>query len=109
MQGTVFVADQGGGRAVVPGAKVSLNGSLFSQQTVSDEAADTVFQRCLRTHIRLDVRGSGAARFQQWCSWLPDKALDIPIELKAEAMKDSVTVTSSAAPADLTEPRTKRS
>ena len=35
---------------------------------------------------------------------LADKAMDIAIELEAEAMKESVTVTSDSSPADLTEP-----
>jgi|HubBroStandDraft_6_1064221.scaffolds.fasta_scaffold1417807_2 hypothetical protein len=38
VRGAVFVADQDGGRSVVPGAIVSLHGSVFSQQTVSDES-----------------------------------------------------------------------
>jgi len=39
VQSTVSVADQDGGRSVVPETTVRLHGSVFSQQTVSDVAA----------------------------------------------------------------------
>jgi hypothetical protein len=102
IQGSVFVADQGGGRAVVPGATVTLKGSVLSQQTVSDGMGNYSFQAVPPGTYQLEVvapelRGSSMVKV------LADQAIDVPIELKAEAMKESVTVTDSSS-ADLTEP-----
>jgi Carboxypeptidase regulatory-like domain len=103
VQGTVFVTDQGGSRTVVPGAKVSLNGSLFSVQTVSDESGRYSFGAVPPDKYQIEVVAPGL-RGSNVVQLVAGTVLDIPIELKAEEMKESVTVTSSSTPTDLTGP-----
>src|SRR5271165_4797951 len=59
IQGTVFVADQDGGRSVVPGATVSLNGSLLSQQTISDDSGGYSFRAVPPDTYQLEVVAPG--------------------------------------------------
>ena len=102
VQGTVFVADQDGGRSFIPGAKVSLTGALFSQQTISDESGRYRFAEVPPDTYQLEVVSPalhGSSRVQS----VAGKVLDIPVELSAEAVHESVTVTSSVA-SDLMEP-----
>ena len=103
VRGTVFVVSQGGDRSVVPGAKVSLDGPQFSQQTVSDDSGLYIFRAVPPGTYQLDVMAPGL-RGSSVVQPAGDNVLDVPLELKAEALKESVTVTSSAGPADLTEP-----
>lgn len=102
VQGTVFVADQGG-RSVIPGAKVSLSGSIFSQQTVSDDSGKYSFTAVFPDTYQLEAVAPGL-RGSTVVQPAAGQALDISIELKAEGIKDSVTVASSAEPAALAEP-----
>ncbi len=103
IQGIVFVADQDGVRAVVPGATVSLKGSLLSQQTISDDSGGYSFRAVPPDAYQIEVvapglRGSSVVQVSA------GNARDLPIELKAEAMQESVTVTADSPPVDLTEP-----
>ncbi len=102
IQGVIFTADHDGIRAVVTGAKVNLSGPQFSGGATSDESGRYCFRGVPPGKYHLEVTApelSGSATAQ-----LFDGDLDIPIELKPETVKQSVTVTSSAALVDATEP-----
>jgi hypothetical protein len=102
VQGTIFVADQDGGRSFIPGAKVSLSGALFSQQTISDESGRYQFVEVPPDTYQLEVVSPALHGFSVVQS-VAGKVLDIPVELTAETVHESVTVTSNVA-ADLLEP-----
>jgi len=103
VQGTIFTSEQSGERAVVPGAKVTLESHLFSRQTVSDDAGRYCFQAVPPDayQIRVEAPGLGGASDVKIAA---GEISDTDIELKVEAIKDSVTVTSSATEVDLKEP-----
>ncbi len=103
IQGTVFVADQSGDRSVVPGATVSLNGPLLSQQTISDDSGGYSFRAVPPGTYQIEVLAPGL-RGSSVVEVLAGKVLDSPVELKAEAMQESVTVTADSPPAAVTEP-----
>jgi hypothetical protein len=105
VSGTVFVTDRDGGRSVVPGATVSLSGSLFSEHTVSDETGSYKFQAVPAETYKIEVvapglHGSGTVQS------IASKAVDISIELKPEAVNEAVTVNADAdsSSSDATEP-----
>jgi hypothetical protein len=100
VQGIVFVTGQDGGRAVVPGAKVSLKGTLSSRQTVSDDTGRYSFAAVPPDTYQIEVVAPGL-RGSNLVQSVNGTVLDIPVELKAEEVKDSVTVTSSSARTDL--------
>lgn len=105
--GVVFTADRDGGRAVVPGAAVSLIGTSASQGTVSKEtvsddkgryAFDALTQGTYRIEAQaLHLRGSAVAES------VAGRTLEIPVELKPEAVSESLTVTADGSPAVSTE------
>lgn len=103
VQGTIFTSEQNGERAVVPGAKVRLQGSRFSQETVSDDTGRYGFPDVPAETYQLLVEAPGL-RGSSVIKIVAGDALDIPIELKVDELKDSVTVTSSASEVDSNEP-----
>jgi hypothetical protein len=103
LQGTIFTANQSGLRSVVPGAKVSLIGPTFSQQTFSNESGKYEFTAVPTGAYQVEVVAPGL-RGSKPAQSVPGAVLDVPVELTAEVVKQSVTVTSTAASADLTEP-----
>ena len=102
VHGTVFVTEQDGSRAVVPGAKVSLTGSLFSRLTISDESGNYSFEVVPPGTYQFEVvapglHGSSVVKVER-------SMLDVPVELKPVELKYSVTTNSGSARADLKEP-----
>ena len=90
--------------AVVSSARVRLTGfSILPGDTTSDQNGRYSFENLPPQEYQVDVTATGlagSARLQ-----VVDGAdLDFSIELKAQAVRQSVTVTSSAAPDDATEP-----
>jgi Carboxypeptidase regulatory-like domain/TonB dependent receptor-like, beta-barrel len=107
VQGTVFTSGQSGERAVVPSAKVRLQGRLFSQETASGENGKYCFRAVPPGTYQLRVEapsllGSSMAKV------LAGEVLDVAVEMKVEAVKDSVTVTSSASDLGSNEPSVER-
>lgn len=107
VQGIVFTSEQNGERAVVPGAKIRLQGHLFSQETVSDDTGRYCFQAVPQDTYQLRVgapglSGSSAVKI------MAGEVRDIAIELKVEAQNDSVTVTSNASELDSKETSDER-
>jgi hypothetical protein len=98
IEGVVYTADRDGERAVVPGASVSLIGPSASQETVSDDKGRYTFEAVPQGAYRIEaqaphLRGSAMAEP------LAGRVLDIPVELKPEALTESVTVSAEGAPA----------
>ncbi len=107
VQGTVFTSGKSGERAVVPSAKVRLQGRLFSQETASDDSGRYSFRAVPPGTYQLRVEapsllGSSVVKV------VAGEVRDIAVEMKVEAVKDSVTVTSRASDLDPNEPSDER-
>jgi len=107
VHGTVFTSEQSGERAVVPGAKVSLRGAVFSHETLTDGTGRYRFQAVPPDTYQLraeapSLLGSSLVKVAA------GEVLDTAIELKVEAQKDSITVTSSGSEVDPNEPSDER-
>jgi Carboxypeptidase regulatory-like domain len=91
VQGTVFIIDSRGGRSVIAGAKVRLEGSSSSIQTVSDERGDYGFAAVAPATYRIEATAPGLVGARM-VTVVSERALDVPIELKINILKESVTV-----------------
>jgi hypothetical protein len=99
--GTVYTVDADGSRSVVPGALVRLTGPSISQQTTTDDLGRYSFAAPPNTY-EIDVTAPGL-RGSNSANLVSGAALDVPVELKVEAVKQSVTVAESAEPPVSTE------
>lgn len=76
------------------GANVTLAGSSLSLQTVTDERGSYSFKTVAPGTYRIDVNAPGLVG-SNGATVVSGTAVDLPIELKVEAKKESVTVTGS--------------
>jgi len=91
VQGTVFIIDSRGARSVIAGAKVRLEGSSSSIQTVTDERGDYGFAAVAPATYQIEATAPGLVGARM-VTVVSERALDVPIELKINAVKESVTV-----------------
>jgi hypothetical protein len=91
VRGTVFVVNTDGGRSLVSGATVRLTGPSSSTQTLTDERGDYSFTAVGPATYQIEVKAPGLV-CSQVVTVVSGKSLDIPVELKIEAVKESVTV-----------------
>jgi hypothetical protein len=103
IRGTVFTVESDGGRSFMPGAKVGLEGLPLSLQTVTDEQGNFSFPAVAPSTYRIEVKAPGLAG-SVGVTVVAGTTLDVPIELKIDAVKESVTVTGAAEPAIPTDP-----
>src|SRR5260370_7366780 len=94
IEGIVFTVDSDGGRSVVPGALVRLIGPSFSQQTVTNDGGRYSFIAVATNTYQIDVTAPGLSG-SNTVTFVSGAALDAPVELKVQSVKESVTVTGS--------------
>ncbi len=97
IEGTVYTVDSEGNRSAVPSALVRLRGPSFSQQTVTDDQGRYSFSTVATNAYRIDAMAPGLTG-SNTVTFVSGTALDVPVELRIEAVKESVTVTASAEP-----------
>jgi hypothetical protein len=97
VEGLVYTVDSDGGRSVVPGAFVSLTGPAFSQQTIANEQGRYSFRDITANRYQIDVTAPGLSGSSA-VTIVPGTALDVPVELKADAVRESVTVSGNSDP-----------
>ena len=98
IEGLVYTVDSDGERSVVPGAFVSLIGSAYSQQTIANEQGRYTFRDIAANRYQVNVTAPGLSG-SSTVTIVPGTALDAPVELKADAVRESVTVSGSTDPA----------
>lgn len=103
VQGTVFIIDSRGGRSVIADVKVRLEGSSSSIQTVTDERGNYGFAALAPATYRIEAMAPGLVGARM-VTVVSERALDVPIELKIDAVKESVTVRGNDEPAISTDP-----
>jgi carboxypeptidase family protein len=92
VRGTVFIVNAGGDRSVVSGAAVTLTCGLSSLQTLTDERGDYSFSAVAPATYQIEVKAPGLVG-SQVATVVSGNSLDVPVQLKIEAVKESVTVT----------------
>src|SRR5258708_7804194 len=98
VRGTVFTVDSNGSRSVVVGAKVELEGSLPSVEAITDGKGTFSFIGVAPATYHIDVTAAGLAG-AEGVTVAPGVTVDIPIEVKIEAIRQSVTVEGTEDPA----------
>jgi len=93
-EGLVYTVDSHGGRTAVPGAFVSLTGPSFSQQTITNEHGMYIFRALPVNTYQLEVKAPGLSG-SGTVTVIAGPAAETPIELKAEAVRESVIVSAS--------------
>jgi hypothetical protein len=92
VRGTVFVPDSSGGLSVIPSAKVRLEGSSVSIQAITDEWGNYSFAAVAPATYQIVVTAPGL-NGSKVVTVVSGTALDVPIQLRVEHIKQSVTVT----------------
>jgi hypothetical protein len=92
VRGTVFTLNPDGGRSVIPGAKVLLEASPLSIQTVTDQQGNFSFTAVAPATYQIEVQAPGFSGYGEVTA-VAGTTVDVPIELKIEAVRESVTVT----------------
>jgi hypothetical protein len=87
-----FSSNSDGVRSVVTGATVGPSGPLLSLQTLTDERGAYSFTAVAPATYHIEVKASGLVG-SQVVTVVLGKSLDVPVQLKIEAVKQSVTVT----------------
>ncbi|HWZ32163.1 MAG TPA: TonB-dependent receptor [Bryobacteraceae bacterium] len=95
VRGTVFTLDSSGAGSAVPGARVSLEGPAFTQQTNADEQGRYSFTGVAPARYRIEATAPGLSG-SNTVTVVPGAQADVSIELQIEGMKESVTVNGSA-------------
>ncbi len=103
VRGTVFTVDSDGGRSVFTGAKVLLEGSSMSVQTVTDQQGNFSFTAVAPATYQVAVDAPGFTGSRP-VTVVPGSTIDVPIELELQTVKESVTVTGNVEPALPTDP-----
>jgi hypothetical protein len=98
IRGTVFIIDSSGVRSVMAGVKVRLERSSSSIQTVTDERGNYGFAAVAPAAYRIEVKAPGLVGSKA-VTVVSGAALDVPIQLKIDAVKESVTVRGNDEPA----------
>ena len=102
VQGTAFIFDADGKQSLVGGATVVLTGLSLAEHTVTDERGAYSFIAVPPGPYRIEVTASGLTGFNK-VTVVSGKTLDVSVQMKVEAAKQSVTVTASQEPAISTE------
>src|SRR6266478_4039840 len=98
VRGTIFTIDPDGSRSVIPGANVTLKGRSASAEAVSDEQGHYRFAAVPAESYVIDVKAPSLAGTAS-ITVVAGATSDVPVELKVEAVKDSVTVEGTSEPA----------
>ena len=103
LHGDVFVVDTHNGKSTVAGARVSLKGTSFYVETLSNEQGNYDFQSVPAGEYLVEAR---APRLAGSVSVVikPGATLDVPVQLNVESVKDSVTVSAPEEPAITRDP-----
>jgi carboxypeptidase family protein len=102
VQGSVYTVGSDGSRSVVAGANVTLNGPSLSIKTVTNERGNYSFTAIVPGAYRIEVKAPGLLGASA-VTVISGTALDVLIQLKIEAVKQTVTVKGSDEPAISTE------
>jgi hypothetical protein len=93
VRGIVFIPDSGGGRSRIANAMVRLEGRSVSIQTVTDDQGNYSFAAVVPGTYRIVVTAPGLTG-SDVVTVVSGTSLDAPIQLRVEAIKQSLTVTS---------------
>ena len=91
VHGVVFTVDRDGGRSVLAGARVKLEGPAASRQTVTDQQGNYSFAAVAPAEYQLQLEASGLVG-SKTVTVEPGAALDAPIQMEIGTVKESVTV-----------------
>jgi hypothetical protein len=94
VRGTVFIVNADGGRSLLSGATVTLNGRSSSTQTATDERESYSFTVVIPGAYQIEARTSNFIGSHA-VTLAPGGVLELPIEPKIETVKQSVTVTAN--------------
>src|SRR5271166_440473 len=97
LRGTVVTVDSDGARSVVAGAKVSIEGPSLSR-TTADEQGKYSFPEAVPGRYRIEAIAPGLSGRNE-ATVVAGAAIDVEVELKMEAVKESVTVETASDPA----------
>jgi hypothetical protein len=97
IEGIVYTVDSDGNRSEVPNALVKLIGPSFSQQTVTNGDGRYSFLVMATNTYQIDAIAPGLSG-SSTVTFVSGMAVDVPVELRVEAVKESVTVTANAEP-----------
>jgi len=97
IEGTVSIVNPDVGRSVMSGVVVRIEGPSSSVQTVTDEKGNYNFQDLTPATYQIEVKAPGLIGSSSVTA-VPGKALDVPIELKVDAVKQSITVNGTDEP-----------
>jgi Carboxypeptidase regulatory-like domain len=101
IQVVVFTADAGGGRSVLPAAKISLDGTTHVETRSNDEGK-FVFSAIPAGSYTITAQAPGMAA-RHGALVTRGTASQVELEMKLQAVAESTTVTASAEPADTKE------
>jgi hypothetical protein len=91
VHGVVFTVDRDGGRSVLAGARVKLEGPAASRKTVTDQKGNYSFAAVTPAEYQIQVEASGLVG-SKTVTVGPGAALDAPIQMEIGTVKESVTV-----------------
>lgn len=94
IRGTVFTLDSNGGRSVVPGVEIRLEGLPSPTKTITDQQGSFYFPAVPAATYQIDVNATGLTG-SRTVTVVAGATMDVPMELKVEAVKESVTVKES--------------
>lgn len=101
VRGVVFTIDRDGGRSVVPGAKISLDGPAHIEAEADAEGKFAI-SGVAPGPYKVNAKASGLAAGQE-AVVAAGTITEITVELKVEAVQESVTVTGNANQVDTRE------
>src|SRR4051812_25559438 len=96
--GTVFAIDSDGSRSVIAGARVRFVTSESLLETSTDQAGRFTFTAVAPASYQIEVNTNGLAGSAP-ATVVSGTALDVPVELKPKAIRQSVTVSANENPA----------
>ncbi len=93
IRGTVFTLDPDRVRSLVPGVEIRLEGPSQTK-TIADQQGSFYFPAILPATYQIDVRAPGLTG-SRTVTVVAGATIDVPMELKVETVKESVTVKES--------------
>ena len=103
VRGTLFTVESDGGRSAITSTAVLLQGPSLSKQTVTDQQGTFSFTAVPPGTYQVAVKAQGFAGSKP-VTVIAGSTVDIPIELKIEALKESVTVNATEDPSIQADP-----
>jgi hypothetical protein len=94
VRGTVFIINSDGARSVVSRATVTLTGPSSSTQTRTDERGSYSFTAVIPGPYQIEAKAPSLIGSHA-ITLAPGGALDVPVDLKVQAVKQSVAVTAN--------------